>query len=186
MEKHTLSAGPALRAGPYREQDLTPRGCPSQNPPPVDREGLAKELGEWLSEKLGADRQVFLTTWTFAPRSEQGLPAMPGLQYVNKARERLAKKLDAIDASAFITTERGTYGERLHLHSLSDNANQLAYAERWWRSLYGFVKRSSPCDARTGAAMYVAKYVTKSTGALVAPQFSAVGPRFPTVNLATA
>ena len=55
-----------------------------------------------------------------------------------------------------------------------------------WRSLYGFVKRSSPCDARTGAAMYVAKYVTKSTGALVAPQFSAVGPRFPTVNLATA
>lgn len=141
---------------------------------------LALELGRWLSEKLGPERQVFLTTWTFAPTP---WVSVPGLQYVNKSREMLAGRLDGFDASAFVTTERGLWGERLHLHSLSDSAAQLEHAERWWKNRYGFVKRSSPCEARTGAAMYVAKYVTKSTGALVAPMFSAVGPRFPTVTV---
>lgn len=138
-------------------------------------DALGEELGLWLSEKLGWERQVFLTTWTFRGAFEAHTP---GLQYVNKARERLSKKLEAIDASAFITTERGEWNERLHLHSISDSAPQLTFAELWWTNLYGFVKRSSPCEGRTGAAMYVAKYVTKNTAALVAPAFSAVGPRF--------
>lgn len=157
---------------------MTAQALPGVDSRPLVDE-LGAELGRWLSEKLGPERQVFLTTWTFAPTP---WAKVPGLQYVNKARGALSTRLDSIDASAFITTERGALEGRLHLHSLSDSAAQLDHAERWWKNRYGFVKRSSPCEARIGAAMYVAKYVTKSTGALVAPMFSAVGPRFPVMN----
>lgn len=139
---------------------------------------LAEELGSWLVEKFGSS-QVFLATWTFAPTP---WATIPGLQYVNKSREMLSKRLDGLDSSAFITTERGEREGRLHLHSISDSENTLLLASSWWKSRYGFTKLSPPCDSRTGAAMYVGKYVTKSTGALVAPMFSAVGPRFPVMN----
>lgn len=139
---------------------------------------LAEALGEWLVEKFG-DTQVYLATWTFAPTP---WASVPGLQYVNKARGALAQRLDGLDSSAFVTTERGELEGRLHLHSISDSESTLLLASNWWKNRFGFTKLSPPCDSKSGAARYVGKYVTKNTRALVAPMFSAVGPRFPVVN----
>lgn len=143
-------------------------------------DALGAELGSWLAEKFDGSESVWLSTWTFRPTP---WAASPGRQYATKALKNLARWLDGPDSSAFISMEKGgDYTERLHLHSIGDRMGAIQYGESRWMSLYGSSNRSERCDSRSGVAMYVAKYVTKRTGALVAPAFDAVGPRFPVMN----
>lgn len=138
------------------------------------------ELGRWLAEKFDGSESVWLSTWTFAPTP---WAAAPGRQYASKALANLARQLNGLYSSAFISMERGTdYSERLHLHSICDGLDELVHAERYWKNRYGSSNRSERCESKSGVAMYVAKYVVKRTDALVAPPFEAVGPRFPVMN----
>ena len=125
------------------------------------------ELGTWLGQRFAGAERVWLSTWTFAPTP---WAEVPGRQYAGKALENLTRWLDGPDSSAFISMERGRdYSMRLHLHSIADNLDAIVHAERRWKNRYGSSNRSTPCDSMSGVAMYVAKYVTKGTGALVAP-----------------
>lgn len=138
------------------------------------------ELGVWLAEKFDGSESVWLSTWTFAPTP---WAAVPGRQYAGKALQNLARWLDGPDSSAFISMERGEdYSQRLHLHSIADSLDAIVNAELRWKNRYGSSNRSERCDSKSGVAMYVSKYVTKRTGALVAPPFEACGPRFPVMN----
>lgn len=131
-------------------------------------EGSRAALASWLAECFG-EGDVWLISWTFAG----DLP--PTYSKALRGATWLEQRLRRSRTSWFTSVERGSLRERLHLHTLTDDPQVRLQAR--WNVARGFTSKRGPVDSRTGAAMYVAKYTTKSSGMRDMP-FMAGGPRF--------